>query len=146
MAKIIKDYNALCLPHVPFTVWLFGDDLQKQLKDIGDENKIGAHVLPVHKPSYGTLATFTTTPNQMFTNAKESQIVAQEIDKLLCKGVIQKVHHTEGKFLSNVFLRLKKDGSYRLILNLKNLNQYVTYKHFKMETLASALQLIKTNC
>ena len=27
-----------------FTDWLFGDDLQKQLKDIGDVNKIGAKV------------------------------------------------------------------------------------------------------
>ena len=46
-----KDYTALCLPHVSFTDWLFGDDLKKQLKDIGDENKIGAQVLPSHKSS-----------------------------------------------------------------------------------------------
>ena len=36
-----KDYASLCSPHVPFTDMLFGDDLQKQLKDIGDVNKIG---------------------------------------------------------------------------------------------------------
>jgi len=35
-----RDYASLCPPHVPFTDWLFGDDLQKQLKDIGDVNKI----------------------------------------------------------------------------------------------------------
>ena len=39
-----KDYAAFCSPHVPFTHLLFGDDLQKQLKDIGDVNKIGAKV------------------------------------------------------------------------------------------------------
>ena len=39
-----KDYAALCSPHVPFRDLLFGDDLQKQLKDIGDVNKIGAKV------------------------------------------------------------------------------------------------------
>jgi len=39
-----RDYASLCSPHVPFTDWLFGDDLQKQLKDIGDVNKIGAKV------------------------------------------------------------------------------------------------------
>ena len=39
-----KDYASLCSPHVPFTDLLFGDDLQKQLKDIGDVNKIGAKV------------------------------------------------------------------------------------------------------
>ena len=39
-----KDYAALCSTHGPFTELLFGDDLQKQLKDIGDENKIGAQI------------------------------------------------------------------------------------------------------
>ncbi|CAB4008430.1 Hypothetical predicted protein, partial [Paramuricea clavata] len=47
---------------LPFTDWLFGDDLQKQLKNIGDENKIGAHVLPTHKSSYhGNTGSFNTT-------------------------------------------------------------------------------------
>jgi len=39
-----RDYVSLCSPHVPFTDLSFGDDLQKQLKDIGDVNKIGAKV------------------------------------------------------------------------------------------------------
>ena len=39
-----RDNASLCSPHVPFTDWLFGDDLQKQLKDIRDVNKIGARV------------------------------------------------------------------------------------------------------
>ena len=117
----------------------------KNWEKLTSDNTI-LNIVAGYKIEFDTIPEQTTIPNQMFTNAKESQMVAQEIDKLLCKGVIQKVHHTEGEFLSNVFLRLKKDGSYRLILNLKNLNQYVTYKHFKMETLASALQLIKPNC
>ena len=58
-----KDYTALCSPHVPFTDWLFGDDLQKQLKDIGDENKIGARVLPSHKSSYGNSGNFNNNNN-----------------------------------------------------------------------------------
>ncbi|EDO29965.1 predicted protein [Nematostella vectensis] len=37
-----REYAALCSPQVPFTDMLFGDDLQKHLKDIGDVNKIGA--------------------------------------------------------------------------------------------------------
>ena len=42
-----------------------------------------------------------------------------------------------------MFTRPKKDGSHRLILNLKKLNEYVTYHHFKMESLQSAVQLLK---
>ncbi|XP_068690137.1 uncharacterized protein [Montipora foliosa] len=39
-----KDYASLCSQQIPFTDYLFGDDLQKQSKDIGDVNKIGAKV------------------------------------------------------------------------------------------------------
>ena len=41
---IWKDYASLCSQQIPFTDYLFGDDLQKQLKDIGDVNKIRAKV------------------------------------------------------------------------------------------------------
>ena len=47
-------------------------------------------------------------------------------------------------YLSNVFLRPKKDGSYRLILNLKDLNEYIVYK--KLETLDSIVKLIRPGC
>ena len=39
-----KEYSALCSSQLPFTDFLFGDDLQKHLKDIGDQNKIGAKI------------------------------------------------------------------------------------------------------
>ena len=51
-----RDYASLCSPHLPFTDWLFGDDLQKELKGIGDVNKIGAKVESnrgPHRPSSG---------------------------------------------------------------------------------------------
>ena len=50
------------------------------------------------------------------------------------------------KHLSNVFLRPKKNGSYRLILNLKGLNGGIEYKKFKMEMLESIVKLIRPNC
>lgn len=49
-------------------------------------------------------------------------------------------------FVSNIFIRHKKDNSIRLILNLKKLNEHVDTKHFKMETLKSAVLLMKRNC
>ena len=40
-----KDYASLCSQQSPFTDYLFGDDLRKQLKDISDVNKkVGAKV------------------------------------------------------------------------------------------------------
>ena len=49
-------------------------------------------------------------------------------------------------FLRNVFLRLKHDGGYRMILNLKQFNRYVDYAHFKMESLQNILDLVTENC
>lgn len=43
-------------------------------------------------------------------------------------------------------MRLKKDGSYRLILNLKPLNEFVSYYHFKMDTIQTALKLMRPGC
>lgn len=45
-----------------------------------------------------------------------------------------------------MFLRPKKDGNYRLILNLKQLNENIEYAHFKMEILCTALRLIQPGC
>ena len=40
----------------------------------------------------------------------------------------------------------KKDDKVRLILNLKNLNSFAAYHHFKMETIQHILQMITPNC
>ena len=67
------------------------------------------------------------------------------------KGVITKCYWEKGDFINTIFLREKRDSAmdnkrYRLILNLKCLNEYVISKHFKMETLDTCLQLMKPNC
>lgn len=49
----------------------------------------------------------------------------------------------EGEYTSTIFIRPNKDDTIRLILNLKNLNEYVGYHHFKMDTLQSAIRLMK---
>ena len=84
----------------------------------------------------------TAVPHSSFSKDEEL-IIAAEIKKLLEKGVINEATHGANKYISTVFTRPKKDGCHRLILNLKNLNQFVTYQHFKMESLQSAVQLIQ---
>lgn len=44
--------------------------------------------------------------------------------------------------MSNIFVREKKDGNHRMILNLKPLNKHVKYRHFKMDSLSSVLKLV----
>ena len=52
----------------------------------------------------------------------EREIISKEVDKLLSKGVIAETTHLEGEFISSIFVRKKKDNTYRMILNLKDLN------------------------
>ena len=43
--------------------------------------------------------------------------------------------HVSGEFLSNLSLVDKSDGGKRPVINLKNLNSFIPYQHFKMEGL-----------
>ena len=76
---------------------------------------------------------------------QKTEIVSTEIDKLLMKGAIKEVDSVEDQFISNLFLVPKKDGSFRPVINLKKLNLFVEYHHFKQENLSSVLDIIQKN-
>ena len=44
---------------------------------------------------------------------------------------------------SQLFLTKKKDGSMRTVFNLKKLNQFVLYEHFKMEGIAAVVDMLQ---
>ena len=52
---------------------------------------------------------------------EEMCVIDAEINKLEDMGVITKTQHCKGEFISNIFITPTKDGSFRLILNLKRL-------------------------
>ena len=101
---------------------------------------------------YGIRIEFDKLPKQTFIprpynfNEVENSAIIDEIQSLLKKGVIKQVDSCEGEYISNIFVRPKKDGRYRMILNLKDLNESVCYHHFKMSTLKSAIDLMTENC
>ena len=74
-------------------------------------------------------------PHSQKMNSDQSTLVNQEIESILQKGAIQKVPHVSGEFLSNLFLVDKSDGGKMPVINLKNLNSFLPYQHFKMEGL-----------
>ena len=77
------------------------------------------------------------------SNDTEDVFIESEIQNLLKKGVIRNSSHEPGEFISPIFPRDKSYGGYRLILNLKKLNESVEYKKFKIETLATIIRLIR---
>ena len=74
---------------------------------------------------------------------QEIKIINTKIKKLLAKGVIIECERDKGGFISTIFTRQKKDGYVRTILNLKHLNHYVNYQHFKMQSLNDVFKNIK---
>ena len=53
---------------------------------------------------------------------------------MILHGAIYPVtSNTDGGFVSSIFLVDKKDGGHRPFINLKNLNSFVDFQHFKME-------------
>ena len=56
-----------------------------------------------------------------------------EVNKLLKKAIVINTAREEGEFIPPIFLRWETDGTNRVILNLKNLNQTLEYNHFKMD-------------
>ena len=70
-------------------------------------------------------------PKEIIFSNVETGFIDTEIKRLLEKGVIVPSCHETGEFVSAIFVRPKPDGSHRLILNLKRLNEHVAYHHFK---------------
>ena len=107
------------------------------------------HVLETVK---GCKIDFERTPYQSFKpkplafSDEECVFVEQEIENMLDKGVIIPSTHEQGEYISNIFLRPKKDGSHRVILNLKSFNEFVKADHFKMDSIMTCLNLMTKDC
>ncbi|XP_011883839.1 PREDICTED: uncharacterized protein LOC105570989, partial [Vollenhovia emeryi] len=77
---------------------------------------------------------------------QESTAIREQLDELLKKGAICHANPSKRQFISKIFLTLKPDGSYRLILNLKNLNKFISTEHFKLEDEKIVRRLLTPNC
>ena len=84
-------------------------------------------------------------PSQVNFSEGQRQAINKEVLKLFEKGAIVKAQHCPGEFISNLFLVPKKTGDLRPVINLKPLNKFVVKRHFKMETISVARELINSN-
>ena len=83
-----------------------------------------------------------TIPRQYKFNDELAHVIDKEIQDLLRKEVISEVQDVSQHFVSNIFLRPKPDGKYRMIIDLSELNQSVTKNHFKMDHLDVATDML----
>ena len=86
-------------------------------------------------------------PKPINFSEAECKVIDEEIELLLKKKVIEIVQdNDDDEFISNIFVRPKKNGKFRVILNLKQVNEFIEYHHFKMETFKTALNCVSRNC
>jgi hypothetical protein len=76
-------------------------------------------------------------------NDHEIKEISMELERLLSIGAVEKCEHEEGEFVSHIFTRRKPNGKIRVILNLKPLNQFLIYEHFKMEHINFVTDLVE---
>ena len=78
-----------------------------------------------YRPRLSTKFSYRTTSN----------IMNEEITKLLKKTAIVLVKFAPIGFYSRLFLVPKKEGSFRPVIDLSQLNKFITNEHFQMENL-----------
>jgi hypothetical protein len=77
----------------------------------------------------------TCLPNKLKFDNEKMKAVDEQVQELLQKGAIVKTEFSSDKFIFNIFLEQKKNGKLLPVINLRKLNQYVEYHHFKQENL-----------
>jgi hypothetical protein len=88
----------------------------------------------------------TCLPKPIRFSKQETFFLELEIQDLLNQNVIEQCESCEGEFISNFFLRPKKNGQYRFILNLSKLNPFISYHKVKMDSALTVAELMTPNC
>ena len=88
----------------------------------------------------------TRTPISMFTTQENQNLIDQEVQELLAKQAVHPAspssQHEQG-FISSLFVVPKKGEGHQPVINLKPLNMFLPYEHFKMESINMLKDLLR---
>lgn len=79
-------------------------------------------------------------------NSVHSEVIDLEITRLLEDNIVSEVKDISDHFVSNVFVRPKPNGKFRMIIDLSDMNNSVEKKHFKMQHLDVAIDMMARGC
>ena len=84
-------------------------------------------------------------PTEIPMGATQESICDEEVTNLLAKGAVSKVPNDSEGFICSLFVIPKKSGGFRPIINLKPLNQFIWFEHFKMEGIHTVKEIVRSD-
>ena len=64
---------------------------------------------------------------------------------MLHKQILREITHDSTELVSPISIVKKTDGEARLILNLKELNEFVKYENYKMDGIKTIINMVTRN-
>ena len=64
---------------------------------------------------------------------------------MLHKQILREITHDSTELVSPIVIVKKTDGGTRLILNLKELNEFVKYENYKMDGIKTIINMVTRN-
>ena len=74
-------------------------------------------------------------PKKIVMSLEMKDICSEEVSGLLEKKAIEEIPSHSSCFISSLICIRKRLGGFRPIINLKPMNNFIKYRHFRMESL-----------
>ncbi|KZR98982.1 Uncharacterized protein APZ42_005349, partial [Daphnia magna] len=116
---------------------------------VGEGSEITSDEWILDTVGNGLVLEFVTLPVQVGTspsmamNNEMLEVCRGEVESLLLKRAIFECLKVGEGFYSSIFVKPKKAGGYRPIINLRALNNFVRYDHFEMENLETVKSVVR---
>ena len=100
---------------------------------------------------YDVTMKFEETPIWQFVPSlnfsdTESELINAEIPKVIHKNIFLHTVRKPNDYISGIFIRTKRDGNYRMIINLERFNEFFKFEPSKLESAEAALNLFTEGC
>ena len=118
-----------------------GRRLQRWLQLTGDRavlNYVRGHCLSFYQDP---VQWHRPRPRQMAADMRD--LVTKEVTSLVEKGALVEVPGSTPSFVSPLFVVPKKSDKMRPVADLRELNAFVKYEHFKMESITTLRELLQ---
>jgi len=113
-------------------------------KSLTDDETI-LEIIQGYKLNFNNSPTYLHRKHNPNFSITENKFTNKEVQRLLGIGAIESTYPEKDEFISSIFVVPKPYGGFRLILNLKDLNNFISSPHFKMEDFRTVRTLMKEN-